>query len=286
MHGNPEAVVKNQAHQSYYQMNKTLPSPLRTAGFLLLVLLLAGGSARGSSAWKSDPGAPDSIWIPTVDWRGDTLFALDIYAATDDSLAAAQIVIAWSNPAIRFDSAKFNVGRWAVPGYHRCTQAGTDTAVAIAFISAANRLPPGSGLVGRLFFGRDSAYAFDSDVPFDTVAIVAAPPLAPYRVVLSDIASDPFLPTVVETGTIVFSPCICTQHGDIVDDGEPNAMDLSGMIDGLFANGPLPPKDPDCPHQHRGDYNCDNNYDALDLSRLIDYLFAGGIGPCDPCSDL
>jgi hypothetical protein len=110
--------------------------------------------------------------------------------------------------------------------------------------------------------------------------------MAPYRVVLSDIASDPFSPSVVETGSILFSPCICTEHGDIVDDGEPNAIDLSGMIDGLFAGGALPPKDPDCPHQHRGDYNCDNNYDALDLSRLIDYLFASGIGPCDPCSEL
>jgi hypothetical protein len=221
-----------------------------------------------------------------VDWRGDTLFALDVWTVTDDSLAIAQIVLTWPNAALRLDSVKLNAGRWNVGGYHKWIKAGSADAVALAYLPTAKRLPPGRGVVARLFFGRDSAYTFDADVQIDTAQIYPAPPLASYQTVFSDAANDPFLPTSIVTGVVVFSPCICSHHGDLVEDGEPNALDLGFMIDALFAGGPLPATDPDCPHQHRGDFNCDNNFDAIDLAVLIDHLFAGEAGPCDPCTDL
>ena len=265
-------------------MKRILPSALLCLGLILWSLV--GASPASAQTWKADPGFPDSLWIPSVDWRGDTVMALEVWTATDDSLQVAQIVVGWSNPALRLDSAKFNDGRWNVGGYHKWNKLGTNNAVTLAFLPTTKRLPPGSGVIARLFFGRDSAYTFDSDIDVDTVQVSTTPPLAPYQTVFSQVANDPFMPTVVSIGTVAFSPCICTHHGDVLDDGEPNALDLSFLIDALFAGGPLPPKDPDCPHINRGDYNCDNNLDALDLSLLIDYLFAGAAGPCDPCEDL
>jgi hypothetical protein len=261
---------------------------LQSTGLCLALLMFSilGASGALAQTWISDPGTPDSLWVPDVDWRGDTLFALNIWTTTDDSLLTAQIVLSWPNPALRLDSVKLNVGRWNVGGYHKWTQAGAANTVALAFLPTTKRLPPGSGIVARLFFGRDSAYTFDADVQIDTAQIYPAPPLAPYQTVFSAAANNPFLPTAVVSGVVAFSPCICTRHGDMVDDGEPNAMDLGFMIDALFAGGPLPITDPDCPHQHRGDMNCDNNFDAIDLAVLIDYLFAGQAGPCDPCTDL
>jgi len=265
-------------------MKRILPSACLYLG--LLIFSSVGLSPSAAQAWKADPGVPDSLWVPGVDWRGDTLFALDVWTATDDSLTVAQIVIGWPNPAMRLDSAKLNVGRWNVGGYHKWSKAGTNNAVALAYMPTTKRLPPGSGVIARLFFGRDSAYTFDADIPVDTAQIYPSPPMASYQTVFSQAANDPFLPVHVEIGTVAFSPCICTHHGDVVGDGEPNSLDLGYMIDALFAGGPLPAKDPDCPHVNRGDYNCDNQIDAIDLGRLIDYLFAGAIGPCDPCEDL
>jgi len=57
---------------------------------------------------------------------------------------------------------------------------------------------------------------------------------------------------------------------------------LSTAIDILFAGSPNV-QDPFCPTP-RADFDCDGFSTALDLSGLIDYLFAGGHGPCDPCS--
>lgn len=265
-------------------MKRILPLACLSLGVLLFSL--SNTSTSRAQTWKSDPGVPDSLWVPGVDWRGDTLFALDVWTKTDDSLAVAQIVLGWSNPAMRLDSVKLDVGRWNVGGYHKWTKAMTNNAVALAFLPTAKRLPPGNGIVARLFFGRDSAFTFDADVPVDTIQIYPSPPMAPYQTVFSEAANDPFLPVFVESGTVVFSPCYCSQHGDVYDDGQPNTQDLGYLIDALFAGGPLPPKDPDCPHINRGDFNCDNSLDSIDLGLLIDYLFAGAAGPCDPCEDL
>jgi hypothetical protein len=255
----------------------------RTAALILpclsaLLVLISVVPESNAQIWKADPGDADSLWILPVDWRGDTLMTLDVWAATDDSLTTAQVALTWPNPALRLDSAKLTVGRWNGGGYFRWTTAGTPNGVSLLFLPSTKRLVPGSGVVAKLFFGRDSAYTFDADIAIDTGQIAPVPPLAPYQTVFSEGAN--------EIGPVYFSPCICTRHGDMVDDGDANALDLGYMIDALFAGGPLPLTDPDCPHQHRGDMNCDNNYDALDLGQLIDYLFAGGEGPCDPCEDL
>jgi hypothetical protein len=59
-------------------------------------------------------------------------------------------------------------------------------------------------------------------------------------------------------------------------------VDLGRLIDVLFGGDPEI-QDPDCP-SGRGDFNNDGFPDALDLSGLIDHLFSGGDPPCDPCN--
>jgi hypothetical protein len=76
--------------------------------------------------------------------------------------------------------------------------------------------------------------------------------------------------------------CHCPYQSDCDEDGFITALDLSCMIDILFAGQP-DVKDPDCPSP-RADFDCDGFSTALDLSGLIDHLFAGGDGPCDPCN--
>ena len=63
-------------------------------------------------------------------------------------------------------------------------------------------------------------------------------------------------------------------RGDFDGDGYLTALDLSVMIDILFAGTPLP--DP----PGLADLNCDGFPDSLDLALIIDHLFAGGDAPC------
>jgi hypothetical protein len=78
--------------------------------------------------------------------------------------------------------------------------------------------------------------------------------------------------------------CACPYQCDYDTDGFLTALDLSALIDVLFAGRPEE-QDPDCPTS-RGDFNYDGFPDALDLSvsGLIDHLFSGGDTPCDPCN--
>jgi hypothetical protein len=77
------------------------------------------------------------------------------------------------------------------------------------------------------------------------------------------------------------NPCNCPFQGDYDEDGEPTGVDLTVLIDVLFANH-LDPQDPSCPAT-RSDLDNSGEPDALDLILYIDYLFANGPSPCDPC---
>jgi hypothetical protein len=76
--------------------------------------------------------------------------------------------------------------------------------------------------------------------------------------------------------------CWCPYQSDFDEDGFLTSLDLSAMIDILFAGDP-DIQDPDCPNP-RADFDCDGFSTSLDLSGLIDHLFVSGPGPCDPCS--
>lgn len=77
--------------------------------------------------------------------------------------------------------------------------------------------------------------------------------------------------------------CSCPYQGDYDADGFLTSLDLSTLIDVLFAGTP-DIQDEQCPSP-RGDLDCDLFTTALDLAILIDHLFAGGDGPCVPCDD-
>lgn len=76
----------------------------------------------------------------------------------------------------------------------------------------------------------------------------------------------------------------CVHHGDLDGDGDFTSLDLSLLIDVLYAGAPQPLQDPGCPHTDRGDVNCSGFDDALDLSYYIEMLYAGGALPCNPCA--
>lgn len=82
--------------------------------------------------------------------------------------------------------------------------------------------------------------------------------------------------------TIAAPSCDCPHQGDYDSDTFITSIDLSRLIDALFAGGD-DPTDPNCPVP-RGDLDCDGFTTAIDLSLLIDHLYAGGDPPCDPCA--
>ncbi len=86
----------------------------------------------------------------------------------------------------------------------------------------------------------------------------------------------------VESQVILSMGCDCPWQSDFDEDGFLTGLDLSGMIDVLYAGDP-DIQDPYCPSP-RADFDCDGFSTSLDLGDLIDHLYAGDIGPCDPCT--
>lgn len=85
-----------------------------------------------------------------------------------------------------------------------------------------------------------------------------------------------------ESVSFQIGPCDCPSQGDFDGDQQVTSLDLSRMIDVLFA-GAANERAATCPCP-QADFDCDKYSTAFDLSGLIDYLFAGGAGPCDPCA--
>lgn len=76
--------------------------------------------------------------------------------------------------------------------------------------------------------------------------------------------------------------CDCSFQGDCDGSGSRDIVDLTLMIDFLFA-GNVIPSDPSCPSSNRGDIDCNLSTDIVDLTGYVDYLFGAGFFFCDPC---
>lgn len=91
-----------------------------------------------------------------------------------------------------------------------------------------------------------------------------------------------FIPDFVSGTITIYNPCSCPFQGDFDEDLFVTGIDLSRLIDVLYAGSP-DLKDPSCPSP-RADFDCDGYSTSIDLALMIDYLYAGGPGPCDPCA--
>jgi hypothetical protein len=90
------------------------------------------------------------------------------------------------------------------------------------------------------------------------------------------------VPTFRSGQVCIDASCHCPYQCDFDQDGYRTAVDLSVLIDILFAGHP-DVQDQACTSA-RADLDCDGFATAFDLTGLIDYLFASGPGPCDPCN--
>lgn len=139
-------------------------------------------------------------------------------------------------------------------------------------------LAPGSGPIARVH------YRVRTNADVGDTSHMSVTPMGSWSL-KAVTAPAAFVPIFNEGTLTVASLCDCSHHGDIAaNDGFVDALDLSFLIDHLFAGGAQPPVDATCTHLDRGDYNCDGADDSLDLSYLIDLLFQGGDPACDPCA--
>jgi hypothetical protein len=138
-----------------------------------------------------------------------------------------------------------------------------------------NYLPPGNDVTGSLLL-TVNVTSTPGTFEIDTTCTGAGTNL-----MFGSDMGIPILPVFTKGVITITPPCLCPYQADFDGDGFITPLDLSSMIDILFA-GLADIKDPDCPTS-RSDFDCDGFATPLDLSSLIDHLFAGGRGPCDPC---
>ncbi|GAB4315638.1 MAG: hypothetical protein Kow0074_03330 [Candidatus Zixiibacteriota bacterium] len=136
-------------------------------------------------------------------------------------------------------------------------------------------MPPGSGLMARVFF-RSKVTSVPGDTAYVSVTQLGS------HVLKSTTLSTSFTPIFNgATVRVTPPPCDCPWQADFDENGILDAVDLNAQIDVLFFDG-FNPQDPVCTAT-RADFNFDGTPDAVDLNVLIDHIFFSADGPCDPC---
>jgi hypothetical protein len=258
---------------------------------VLIVPLLLAAVAPASAQTGTDPGSRDSVWIESVDWNGDQVFATTVNVQSDDSLKQATIVLTWGTTDIQIDSISLAGSRWeSVVEFDSGVFVSSDGLVGgvstgmhrnIAFLPYTRLLSPGSGPVCVIYWSRTGAPVGASTIDVDSATTTSG--TMTVNSLLFGFSAQPsgnFVPAF-GPGEINVNPCDCPFQSDFNADLFLDATDLAFMIDAVFFGG-LDPSDPLCPTS-RGDFNCDMFPDASDLAFLIDRVFFGGANPCDPC---
>jgi subtilisin family serine protease len=133
-------------------------------------------------------------------------------------------------------------------------------------LTAEDPVPPlatGEGLIAKAYF------RIKTTAPIGGSIDVSMGTLSSYDFEFSA-KSISYVPDL-QAGTLG----ITAQIGDMNLDLQIDALDLSALIDVLYAGAPLPTP------PELADTNCDGQPDALDLAVMIDHLFAGGAAPCE-----
>lgn len=100
---------------------------------------------------------------------------------------------------------------------------------------------------------------------------VSTPPYDSLEVVQDSVAVVDTVNVIVDNGSLSVLTGVC---GDADGDGFANPVDLSLIVDFLFAGGPAP--------LPTADVNCSGGVvDPVDLAYYVDWLFAGGSAPCE-----
>jgi hypothetical protein len=142
-------------------------------------------------------------------------------------------------------------------------------------------LPPGSDFpVGM---GQPSIL-LDVDVPYVEgrfeVDTTCCNPSNHLLLIRPDVTPVPEL--TFTKGIIEVSECACSQQSDYDQSGFLDVLDVHAEIDVLFRDLPEEHRF-GCPASC-GDFNNDGFPDVVDLSGLIDHVFIGGSAPCNPCN--
>lgn len=258
-----------------------------TLAWLLAIAFWASASAG------ADPGVADTIRINPVFWDGDTAFTTVIYAANDEALKQATIVLGWSSNKIGIDSVSLVGSRWAsqvsMPaGYFvadtgRVSGTASQTRYTIAFLPFTSLLPTGSGPVCRVFWKRTGAVVTDPTIVIDTSRSTGATLASVYTLFGdSPYPAGNWLP-VSRPDTIHITPCLCDHQGDVINnDSVVDVFDVIQEIAIAFSGG-LDVQDPFCPTTRGDVVNQDLAVDVFDVIQEIAIAFSGGT-PGDSCA--
>lgn len=142
-----------------------------------------------------------------------------------------------------------------------------------------NSLLPGEDSTGSVLLHMDMA-STPGSFEIDTVCMDPAVHIV-YAISVEGNEPNGIIPSFTKA-VITVVECNCSHHGDLDGDSQITAMDLGLLIDHVLGGQPAPPADSSCPHVDWGDIDCSGFDDVLDVSLMIDVLYAGG-SICDPC---
>lgn len=236
----------------------------RTA-VVLIALATHGGYAQ-------DLNQPDTVYVDSV-----TVFAPDsgmvpVYFFNDQNLVYVQVVLSLASPDAKIDSFSFAGSRILGFGDPLAKVLGPDSAILSAGAYSTTAIPPGDGLLGRIF--------------------ISYPPLVDTQLVVIDSTTYSVPPeeftTEMRSGELISEPYVPQfKRGylhiirDSDSDGVPDNIDNCPLVfnpDQEDRNGDAVGDSCCCQGATTGDvdvsYNDPIEIDSSDLGALVNFLFS------------
>lgn len=261
-----------------FDMNRILRS-LHHQFWILWGFLLLGYSLANGRVMVPDPHQPDTISIDSIHVMTPNPVVMSVNFVNDEPLAAIEVTLQHTSPALVVDSFSFSGSRVGYLGF-RGVVIDSNSLTIFAFQSIEEFIPPGSGLLGRLFFSYPLPVATQLTY-VDTVTIVID--RIEHGTFFSDSTVSSFVPQVKRGFLSLQNSCCVGITGNIdgTADEAADLGDLTDLIDYLFIT---PDRVLTCPEEANIDGSPDGIVDLGDLTHLIAYLFINmGLIPPAPC---
>lgn len=286
---------------------KIIDTYIRLAAIFAAAVLPALFANHG---YAQDLNQPDTVYVDSV-----TVFAPDsgvvpVYFFNDEDLLYVQVVLSLSSPDVKIDSFSFVGSRILGTGDPLARIFGADSTIVAAGAYSTTTIPPGDGLLGRIFISYSSLV--DTQLVVIDSATYSVPPEEFTTEMRSgELISEPYVPQFkrgylhilrdsdgdgvpddIDNCPLVFNPDQEDRNGDAVGDAcccqgartgdvdvsyndpiEIDSSDLGALVNFLFS----PPGAVVLPCPGEADVDGQggpNPIDSSDLGVLVNYLFS------------
>ena len=247
---------------------------LRILSLIITLLLIAAFSGK-SQDLGSDPNIADTIYVDSIVSTSSTRGFVPVYFFNDEELAGIEMTLTYNSIDLFIDSFSFVDGRVESYTLKYADQLSPNTITCCCYALSEGLIPPGSGLLGYLFFSYLPGLQTQV-VTIDTVTLTFGE--KEHSTAFSDGYANMFKPEFV-SGYLDIQPtnCCLGDRGNVNNspDDQVDIDDMVYMVEYMFLGGPAPV----CNEEANVEGSLDGSVDIDDIVYFVEYMFLNGPPP-------